>query len=86
MTRDQDISPVLGVRTIFNGINAEQMFVGEKVPLPELAVGEILVKVRQDRFRCKNFVFVCYVKVRLASICMSDVHTITGQRIEPTPR
>ncbi|CAF4787964.1 unnamed protein product, partial [Rotaria sp. Silwood1] len=25
------------------------------------------------------------VKVRLASICMSDVHTITGQRIEPTP-
>ena len=26
------------------------------------------------------------VKVRLASICMSDVHTITGQRTEPTPR
>ncbi|CAF0721112.1 unnamed protein product [Rotaria sordida] len=25
------------------------------------------------------------VKVRLASICMSDVHTIRGQRIEPTP-
>ncbi|CAF1242589.1 unnamed protein product [Adineta steineri] len=25
------------------------------------------------------------VKVRLASICMSDVHTITGHRIEPTP-
>ncbi|CAF1531350.1 unnamed protein product [Adineta steineri] len=24
-------------------------------------------------------------KIRLASICMSDVHTIRGQRIEPTP-
>jgi hypothetical protein len=47
MTRDQDISPILGDRTVFNGINSEQMFVAEKVPLPELAAGEILVKVIQ---------------------------------------
>ncbi len=26
------------------------------------------------------------VKVKIATICFSDVHTITGSRIEPTPR
>jgi hypothetical protein len=45
MTRDQDISPSIGIRTVFNGINTETMFVSEKVSLPELAPGEILVKV-----------------------------------------
>lgn len=45
MTREQDISPILGDRTVFNGIHVEQMFVPEKVPIPELAPGEILVKV-----------------------------------------
>ncbi|CAF4217387.1 unnamed protein product [Rotaria socialis] len=59
--------PISGVRTVFNGLNSETMFVAQTASLPELALGEILVKVR------------------LASICMSDVHTITGQRIEPTP-
>ncbi|UJR10424.1 hypothetical protein I4U23_014628 [Adineta vaga] len=67
MIRDQDTIPILGARTIFNGTNSSEIFTAEIVPLPELAPGEILVKVR------------------LASICMSDVHTITGQRIEPTP-
>ncbi|CAF1176197.1 unnamed protein product [Rotaria sordida] len=58
---------MLGERIVFNGLNSEKMFSSETVPLPELAPGEILVKVR------------------LASICMSDVHTTTGQRVEPTP-
>ncbi len=26
------------------------------------------------------------VKVRAATICISDIHTVTGARIEPTPR
>ena len=26
------------------------------------------------------------VKVRAATICVSDIHTVTGARIEPTPR
>jgi len=47
MTHDQDMSSVLGERTVFNGIHSEPMFVTEKVPLPELAAGEILVKVIQ---------------------------------------
>ncbi len=51
MTHDQDISSILGERTVFNGIHSEQMFVEEKVPLPELAAGEILVKVIQYLFR-----------------------------------
>ncbi|CAF0890976.1 unnamed protein product [Rotaria sp. Silwood1] len=58
---------MLGERIVFNGLNSEVMFSSETVPLPELAPGEILVKVR------------------LASICVSDVHTVKGQRIEPTP-
>ena len=63
------------------------MFAAETTPLPELARGEILVKVIfhtrsfHDQFYMKSL-----LKVRLASICMSDVHTVTGQRIEPTPR
>ncbi|CAM4775092.1 unnamed protein product [Rotaria magnacalcarata] len=64
---DQDTGLTLGERVVFNGLNSEEMFSSEITPLPELAPGEILVKVR------------------LASICMSDVYTVTGQRIEPTP-
>jgi hypothetical protein len=45
MTRDQDINTNLASRTVFNGINCEQMFSSEIVPLPELMPGEILVKV-----------------------------------------
>jgi hypothetical protein len=56
MTGDKDISPVLGARTVFNGINAEPMFVAEEVTLPELAIGEILVKVIQCLFRYQSFV------------------------------
>ena len=26
------------------------------------------------------------VKVRAATICLSDIHTVCGNRIEPTPR
>ena len=26
------------------------------------------------------------VKVKAATICISDIHTVTGARIEPTPR
>jgi D-arabinose 1-dehydrogenase-like Zn-dependent alcohol dehydrogenase len=57
-----------GLRYIFNGTNAKPMFHIEKVPLPELNDGEILVKVRT------------------ATICLSDIHTVCGTRIEPTPR
>ncbi|CAF2794460.1 unnamed protein product [Rotaria sp. Silwood2] len=64
---DKDTSQMLGERIVFNGLNSEVMFSSEIVPIPKLAPGEILVKVR------------------LASICMSDVHTVKGQRIEPTP-
>ena len=39
-----------------------------KVKLPALSDGEVLVKVRA------------------ATICISDIHTVTGARIEPTPR
>ncbi|CAF1642062.1 unnamed protein product [Adineta ricciae] len=59
--------PISGARTVFNGVDSKTMFAPQNIPLPELAPGEILAKVR------------------LASICMSDVHTITGHRIEPTP-
>ncbi|CAF0864766.1 unnamed protein product [Adineta ricciae] len=60
-------NPISGARTVFNGVDSKTMFAAQNIPLPELAPGEILAKVR------------------LASICMSDVHTITGHRIEPTP-
>ena len=45
MTRDKDVSSNGAARTVFHGIHAEPMFVAEKVSLPELAPGEILVKV-----------------------------------------
>lgn len=45
MTREQETGPMLGNRVVFNGIDSDQMFVSEDVPIPELAPGEILVKV-----------------------------------------
>lgn len=85
MTREQTASALSGARTIFNGVNAETVFTAQTAPLPELSVGEILVKVKR-REKKTNVSDFFSSKVRLASICMSDVHTITGQRIEPTPR
>ena len=55
-------------RFIFHGTNAKPMFNLEDAKLPELNLGEILVKVRA------------------ATICLSDIHTVCGNRIEPTPR
>jgi threonine dehydrogenase-like Zn-dependent dehydrogenase len=55
-------------RFIFNGADAKPMFNLEDAKLPELKLGEILVKVRA------------------ATICLSDIHTVCGNRIEPTPR
>ena len=45
MTHGQDTGPIFGERTVFNGVESEEIFSVETVPLPELAVGEILVKV-----------------------------------------
>jgi len=57
-----------GNRHVFNGHTNEPMFEMEnKVKLPALSDGEVLVKVRA------------------ATICISDIHTVTGARIEPTP-
>ena len=84
IARDQSTYPATGTRTIFNGIKSENIFAAQTVPLPALAQGEILVKVIEYSWSSCD-VFVQF-KVRLASICMSDVHTITGQRVEPTPR
>ncbi|UJR35518.1 hypothetical protein I4U23_028272 [Adineta vaga] len=67
INNDLKTYPISGARTVFTGLDSKTMFVAQNTLLPELAPGEILVKVR------------------LASICMSDVHTITGHRIEPTP-
>lgn len=49
MTHEQTAYPLSGARTIFNGVKAENMFAPETVPLPELAPGEILVKVTEAR-------------------------------------
>ena len=40
-----DARPAIGARTVFNGVHAQDMFHVETVALPELAPGEILVKV-----------------------------------------
>lgn len=42
---DQDSNGVSSQRIVFNGLNSEEMFTSETVPIPELAPGEILVKV-----------------------------------------
>lgn len=50
MTRDQDASSNGATRTVFYGVHAEPMFAVETVSLPELAPGEILVKVIRKFF------------------------------------
>jgi hypothetical protein len=45
MAHDHKTYPVSGARTVFNGIGSETMFAAETALLPELAPGEILVKV-----------------------------------------
>ena len=45
MPSDQEISPNVGARVVFNGIHSKEIFSAESVPLPDLAPGEILVKV-----------------------------------------
>ena len=50
MTNNHNGNSNLAERIVFNGINVDKMFVGENVSLPELGVGEILVKVIEDLF------------------------------------
>lgn len=85
MLTDRDTTSMLGARAVFNGAQAAEMFSPETVPLPDLSPGEILVKVSQSSTFARRQ-HSRLRQVRLASICMSDVHTITGQRVEPTPR
>ena len=49
MTREQTASALSGARTIFNGVNAESVFTAQTAPLPELSIGEILVKVKRRK-------------------------------------
>ena len=45
MTTNREVRPTVGARTVFNGVHAPAMFHVETIALPELAPGEILVKV-----------------------------------------
>lgn len=47
-----------GCRTVFHGTNVEKMFTAQTAVLPELAAGEILVKVMAIDYGEKIFVFV----------------------------
>lgn len=47
---DKKTYPNSGARTVFNGVSAETMFTSQTALLPELAAGEILVKVLQLLF------------------------------------
>lgn len=47
MISNQDTELMLGTRTIFNGVNAPEIFTSETVSLPELGPREILVKVNR---------------------------------------
>lgn len=47
MINTENQSATLGTRSVFNGVQSEAMFVEQNAPLPELALGEILVKVIQ---------------------------------------
>lgn len=55
-------------RYVFDGTNANPMFHLETTPIPSIADGEVLVKVKA------------------ATLCLSDIHTVCGTRVEPTPR
>ena len=46
MATDIKRCPISGSRTVFNGTKAEKMFTAQTTYLPELAPGEILVKVK----------------------------------------
>jgi NADPH:quinone reductase-like Zn-dependent oxidoreductase len=68
-SNNNEAESTTGQRFVFNGVNAQPMFqMEERVGLPVLAEGEVLVRVRA------------------ATICMSDIHTVSGMRVEPTPR
>lgn len=54
---DKKTYPVSGARAVFNGTSAERMFTAQTVPLPELAPGEILVKVKTKRSQSLNKYF-----------------------------
>jgi hypothetical protein len=45
MSHDTKTYPISGARTVFNGTSAQTMFTAQTEFLPELAPGEILVKV-----------------------------------------
>ena len=45
VAHDRKTYPVSGTRTVFNGADSKTMFAAETADLPELASGEILVKV-----------------------------------------
>jgi hypothetical protein len=47
VSSDRKTHPVSGTRTVFNGTESKTMFTSETAALPELALGEILVKVIQ---------------------------------------
>lgn len=46
MATDIKTYPISGSRTVFHGTKAEKMFTAQTTLLPELAPGEILVKVK----------------------------------------
>jgi hypothetical protein len=48
MSHDTETYPISAARTVFNGTNAETMFTAQSAFLPELAPGEILVKVNNS--------------------------------------
>ena len=49
MAHDPNTYPISAARTVFNGTNAKTMFTAQTASLPELAPGEILVKVSNSR-------------------------------------
>lgn len=46
----------MATRTVFNGLDVNEMFTEESVSLPELAPGEILVKVINIFSRTKKYI------------------------------
>ena len=54
MTDGQDTRTVMAQLTVVNGLDANEMFTEESVSLPELAPGEILVKVINISNRTKK--------------------------------
>ena len=48
VSHDTKTCPISAARTVFNGVNAKTMFTAQTTLLPELAPGEILVKVNKS--------------------------------------